>query len=279
MLRLSSATPGYRERMARLNPLPAPGAVPITSGPNGPGIDHEKEPRQRSVQRSRRCRSVPIGLARMYVPRSGFLLLLSLAAAVVLQAVPASAQTDARPRLVALVLKGEQVGTGYRLLQRPDGHGVAGLVTLDMCGFTFRSEQLRTARLQVNYVRPGSPVKLSNEVVTYRPGGAAEAMREVAAAARSCPTTPVASTVQGVGPVSYRVRRTTAHELLPGAVVLRIHVSGTVRGKHVSEANLAVYQRSGDILSALYAFGGTQEARERIALHAAAESASNLQRR
>ncbi len=98
----------------------------------------------------------------MYFMGSRLLMLGSLAAAaVVLQTAPAWARTDAQPKLTALVLKGNQVGPGYRLLQRPDGYGVAGFVTLDMCGFTFRSEQLRTARLQVNYVRTGSPVKLS----------------------------------------------------------------------------------------------------------------------
>jgi hypothetical protein len=191
----------------------------------------------------------------------------------------AQARTGAQPTPSALVLKGKQVGPGYRLLQRPDGHGVNGYVTLDLCGFGFPSEQLRTARLQVNYARPGAPVKLSNEVVTYRPGGAAQAMREVALAVVHCPTKPVASNVQGVGPVTYRIRRLPSSDLLPGAIALRIRLSGTVRGKRLTETDTDIYQRSGNVLSAVYAFGGTQTARERIALHAAAESASNLTRR
>jgi hypothetical protein len=215
----------------------------------------------------------------MSVMGSRFLLLMSLvAAAVGLQTGPVSARTDATPNLATLVLKGGQVGPGYRLLQRPDGHGVAGFVTLDMCGFAFRSEHLRTARLQVNYVRTGFPVKLSNEVVTYRPGGAAQAMREVAAAVATCPTTPVSSTVRGVGPLTYRIRRIPAPHLLPGAIALRVHISGTYAGKQFSATDVAIYQRSGNILSGLYAYGGTQAARERITLHAAAQSASNLTR-
>src|SRR5918911_5117485 len=76
--------------------------------------------------------------------------------------------SGATPVLTRVVLRAAQVGPGYRLQQRPDGHGVRGLVTLDLCGFSFPSERLRTARLQVNYVRSGSTVRLSNEVVTYR---------------------------------------------------------------------------------------------------------------
>src|SRR4051794_216979 len=109
-----------------------------------------------------------------------FVLLIGVVgAAVAAQTVSAGARADAQPKLAALVLKGGQVGPGYRLVQRPDGHGVSGLVTLDICGFRFRSEQLRTDRLQVNYVRSGEPVKASNEVVTYRPGGSVQAMKEL----------------------------------------------------------------------------------------------------
>ena len=91
--------------------------------------------------------------------------------------------TDARratnPILNRLVLKGPQVGAGYKLVQRPDGHGARGYVTLDMCGFVFPSENLRTDRLQVNYKRAGTAVELSNEVVSYRPGGAAQSLQEI----------------------------------------------------------------------------------------------------
>jgi len=193
-------------------------------------------------------------------------------------AVSTPARSDTKPSVSRIVLTGAQIGPGYRLIQRPDGHGVAGFVTLDLCGYTFRSEQLRVARLQVNYVRPGSAVKLSNEVVVYRPGGAAEAMREVAAAARTCPKTPVSSTVQGVGPLSYRITRLTDSRLLPGAIALRLRIGGVVRGKRLSETVVSIYQWHGNVFSGVYGYGGTTATREAIATHAAAESAANLKR-
>jgi hypothetical protein len=209
-----------------------------------------------------------------------FMLLVTfLGFAVSVETVSASARVSAPPSLAALVLEGRQVGPGYRLVQRPDGHGVAGLVTLDICGFTFRSESLRTDRLQVNYVRSGAPVKASNEVVRYRPGGSAEALKEVAHAVATCPTKPVGSPVRGVGPLTFRITHIRVAHLLPGAIALRITTSGTVRGKHVSETYAAIYQRRANVLSAFYAFGGTRDARERLALHAAAASALNLRGR
>jgi hypothetical protein len=208
---------------------------------------------------------------------SRVLLLASFAAfAAALVAGSVSAAGGGQPKPSSVVLKGAQVGPGYRLVERPDGRGVAGFVTLDMCGFRFASETLRTDRLQVNYVHQGSPVQLSNEVVSYQPGGAAQAMREVAAAVATCPKTPVSSTVRGVGPLTYRLQRLTTSHLLPGAIALRLSVSGPMYGKHVSETTVAIYQRRGSVLSAVYGWAGTQQKRESLAVHAAAASASNL---
>ena len=108
------------------------------------------------------------------------------------------ASTEATPSLDSLVLRGTTGRSGYVLKRRPDGVGVRGFVTLDMCGFDFRSESLRTGRLQVNYSRQGSPEILSNEVVSYRPGGAGQAMREVERSIRQCPSGPVPSEIKGV---------------------------------------------------------------------------------
>jgi hypothetical protein len=72
---------------------------------------------------------------------------------------------------------------------------VAGQVTLDLCGYTFHTEALRLARLQVTYTRAGAPL-ISNEVVAYKPGGAASALREVRAAIAHCPAGYVSSGVR-----------------------------------------------------------------------------------
>src|SRR5438105_15275448 len=98
----------------------------------------------------------------------------------------------AQPSLTKLALKPAQVGQGYVLVQRTDGHGTAQR-TLDLCGTSnYASESMRTARLQVNYLRPKGKYAISNEVVTYKAGGAAQAMRELAQHAAHCPTKPIA---------------------------------------------------------------------------------------
>ena len=148
------------------------------------------------------------------------------------------------PGLSTFVLQAAQVGTGYRLQERSDSHCVQQCVTLDLCGFTFKSETLRTGRLQVNYLRKGS-LTLSNEVVSYRSGGAASAIDELDRAVATCPGTPVPSTVQGVGPLTYRLTRLTDNHLLPGYVALRVHISGKANGKSISGTAVAVYQTEG----------------------------------
>ena len=134
--------------------------------------------------------------------------LLGLALAGLVAAIAAATAAPASgTQLDKVVLRASQVGAGYRLLQRPDGHGAAGFVTLDMCGYRFTSEADRTGRLQVNYVRAGAPIKFSNEVVTYAVGGARLALREINQAVDHCPSGPVTSTVKGVPPVTYRITR------------------------------------------------------------------------
>jgi hypothetical protein len=182
--------------------------------------------------------------------------------------------------LSAVVLQPAQVGLGYRLQERSDSHCVQRCVTLDLCGFTFKSEKLRTGRLQVNYLRKGS-LSLSNEVVSYQSGGTTAARDELDRAVATCPRTPVPSSVRGFGPVTYRLTRLTDNKLLPGYVALRMHVSGTANGKSISGTTVAVYQTEGNILSGVYTGLGpdsTAASQVRSALHAAEGSAANLKR-
>jgi hypothetical protein len=184
------------------------------------------------------------------------------------------------PSLQRVVLRTSQVGRGYVLKVIPGGRSVQGQVTLDMCGFRFGSEDRRTERLQAVYVRRGSKLALSNEVVSYRPGGAEYAMREVAQAIRTCPRQPVPSAVRGVPSLSYRIAllSSAGKRLLPGAIVMRVTVSGTLRGKKEIETSFVVYQRSGDILSGIYVYGGSMKSRRELAFAASAQSARNLKR-
>jgi hypothetical protein len=112
---------------------------------------------------------------------------------------------DSGFRLDHLVLRSSQVGQRYVLKQIPGGRRVRGEVTLDMCGYNFKSERRRVARLQVGYVRKDSSLTLSNEVVRYQERGATQAMGEIAEAIRTCPKRPVRSNIAGVPPLTYDI--------------------------------------------------------------------------
>jgi hypothetical protein len=186
----------------------------------------------------------------------------------------------AAPTPVAkMVLTPAQVGPGYVLLQRQDGFGVKSTVTLDLCGRAgYPSEKLRTARLQVNYLKRGTTLGLSNEVVRYKSGGARQALEEAMQHARSCPSTPIASGDPTLPPLRFTITRIKGTKLLPGYLAVRVRVRGTVRGKKIDETSYAVYQRLGNVLSGTYSFGPNTQAQLRFVLHAAQQSAANLRR-
>jgi hypothetical protein len=178
-----------------------------------------------------------------------------------------------------MVLTPGQVGPGYVLLQRQDGFGVKSTVTLDLCGRAgYPSEKLRTARLQVNYLKRGTTLGLSNEVVRYKSGGARQALEEAMQHARSCPSTPIASGDPTLPPLRFTITRIKGTKLLPGYLAVRVRVRGTVRGKKIDETSYAVYQRLGNVLSGTYSFGPNTQAQLRFVLHAAQQSAANLRR-
>ena len=199
---------------------------------------------------------------------------------VVATAVPSAAARSADPgvALRQVVLRSAQVGQGYVRKAIRGGGEVRGQVTLDLCGRSFASENQRTGRLQVAYIRRGTTLAVSNEVVSYRPGATALAMKEVEQAVRTCPPHEVGSRVRGVPPLRYRFTRlsTAGKGLLPGAIVLRMTVSGTVNGQKLTETSFGVYQRRGNILSGIYVYGGSVEKRRAMAFSAAAASARNL---
>ena len=125
----------------------------------------------------------------------------------------------------------------------------------------------------------GTVIQLSNEVVSYQPGGANEAIRELDEAIDTCPRTPVGSKVQGLGPLTYRITRVEDARLLPAYVALRIHITGTAAGKHISGTTVAVYQDRRNILSGVYTDlgpDGTVAAQVRAGLHGAEAAARNL---
>jgi hypothetical protein len=202
--------------------------------------------------------------------------LLAAAIWLVVLAVPAIA---ANQPLQKVLLRPGQVGAGYQLLRFKQGNVVAGQVTLDLCGLSFPSERLRLARRQVAYLHHGKVVQLSNEVVRYKRGGAQQALRELRSAAARCPRGPVSGPVRGVGPITYRLTRFTNGRLLREHLALLVHGVGKIDGRHVDTTVLHVFQVRGDVLSGIYTDGtGGIRVQRRVGLHAAAESAKNLER-
>jgi hypothetical protein len=186
---------------------------------------------------------------------------------------------SAAPDVEKLILQPAQVGKGYGVYQRKDGAGVKGTVTLDLCGRSgYTSEKQRVSRLQVNYLKSRTTPGLSNEVVTYKPGGAALAMREVVRHAVNCPHRPIATGEPGLPPLRFTITKLRDSKLLKGYLAVRVRVTGKVNGKQVDQTSYAAYQRFGNVLSGIYSFGDNTPAQFRLFLHAAEESAQNLRR-
>jgi hypothetical protein len=198
---------------------------------------------------------------------------IALAVAVLVFAPAAAA---APPSVASLILKPAQVGKGYVMLARQDGSGVSGTITMNLCGTDYASETKRATRIQVDYLKPANLLGLSNEVVTYKSGGAAQAMHEALAHAINCPAKPMQSGVPGVPPLTYQIRRLTVPGLLEGYLAVRVHTTGTVNGKKVDQISYAIYQRLGNVLSGVYSFGPDTKEQRAFAFAAARQSAKNL---
>jgi hypothetical protein len=178
-----------------------------------------------------------------------------------------------------LILKPAQVGHGYVMLGRKDGAGTKQ-VTLDLCGRTgYPSEAKRIGRLQVDYLKQGSNLGLSNEIVVYKEGAAAQAMHEVVHHAATCPKTAVKADPT-LPPLHFTITRIKVPKLLPGSLAVRVRVRGTVKGKHYDQVSYAVYQRLGNVLSGTYSFtlGASASAQRDFIVHAAQQSAANLRK-
>jgi|tagenome__1003787_1003787.scaffolds.fasta_scaffold20491593_1 hypothetical protein len=172
------------------------------------------------------------------------------------------------------VLRAAQVGPGTITREIPGGRDVSGEVTLDLCGYRFRSEKQRVARLQLSWIsNTGGPPFLSNEVVAYKPGGAARALTELRHAVATCPKGFVKSPIAGAGLIKNKFNRIKGKSFLPGTVGLIDHITEKTHGKTLRFDSLLVYQARGNILSAIYSFGVM---RLPLVVHAATQSAKNL---
>jgi len=177
-----------------------------------------------------------------------------------------------------VVLRAAQVGPGFTRHTLLGGSQVRNQVTLDLCGQTFKSESLRTARLQVVYTKPGGTTALSNEVVTYRGRGAQEALAEVQHVASHCPTAPQTGPAPGEGPARYKTTILRGPGLLPDVVAVVLHINGLIGGRQVVANAVIVYQVRKNVLSAVYTYGPKLPAQIKLGIHAAGEAAANLRR-
>ena len=208
-----------------------------------------------------------------------------LAAIVVCAAVPAACggsatQVPAGPAvgssdLNKLILRASQVGRGYRLVHPRNGRGTRAR-TLDVCGYFYPSEYYRRARLQVDYRRAGGGVIVSNEVVTYLPGTAGTALAELRKVVRHCSRGLMGNMAPGMDAVTWSLRWLSVRALRPGYVALLMHADTQIRGGMRSNTAAAIYQRNGDVLSAVYAVGGNLKQMLHVELRAARAVARNL---
>lgn len=201
------------------------------------------------------------------------LILICAGAALVAASTAAAALVATPAQTVAhLVLRPAQVAPDVTLKRLPGGNQVTGQVTLDLCGYTFRSEALRVARLQVAYARGATSV-VSNEVVAYKPGGATSALRELRTAIANCPSGYVASKVRGIGQLKNSITRVSTPGTLPGSVAILDRITQKLNGKTAQFDAILVFQARRDVLSAVYGYG---RAELPLVRHAAAQSALNL---
>jgi hypothetical protein len=182
--------------------------------------------------------------------------------------------------LRTVLLPPAQVGNGYQLIARSDGFGVKSAPTLDLCGRRgYASEKLRVDRLQVNYLKQHTTLGLSLELVRYKPGGTAQALREVGLHAMTCPHTPVASGQKGVGPLRFTITRIHDPKLLKGYVAVKVRAVGKLtNGTKIDQTSYAVYQALGDVLAGVYSFGPNTPAQLQFELRAAEHSAAVLRK-
>ncbi len=190
--------------------------------------------------------------------------------------VAAAAAAATSPSVATLILRAEQVGPGYVLQHPADGRGVAASPTLNLCGNDYPSESRRLTRLQTNYVHSSTTLAISNEVVSYTPGGAAQAMREVIKHAANCKHHLLTTGLKSVPTVVVKVTRIQVPHLLKEYLAVRILTTGKLNGKSFTQTSFAVYQRHGDVLSGVYSSGLTIAPQLRLCLHAAEQSAHNL---
>jgi hypothetical protein len=203
-----------------------------------------------------------------------WILVWTCSALIVASAAAGAIAASPAQNVTRVVLRAAQVAPDVTQKRFAGGNQVAGQVTLDLCGYTFRTEALRLARLQVVYTRGTIPVA-SNEVVAYKPDGAASALRELRTAVAHCPAGYVSSKVRGTGQLKNSITHVSAPGTLPGTIAILDRITQKLNGKTTRFDAILVFQARRDVLSGVYGYG---EAQLPLVRHAAAQSARNLKK-
>lgn len=177
--------------------------------------------------------------------------------------------TDSGP-LDSYLLPPTDIGAGALMALIPGGRSVSDQATLDFCNFDYTSENLRSARVQVQYV--GSGQSASNEFVRYRSGGAAAAFSELQKAIAGCPS----SYNESGGQVSNIHRLSDLSGLAKNSAAVSFTSTFTGIGGVVHEATTVVYQFDGDYFSGVYVYGTDAAAVQSAAAKLGAASAKLL---
>ena len=163
---------------------------------------------------------------------------------------------------------GDFVTADMRLYLPKGGRRVVGEVTLDQCGGHFPSEAARIARRQMGVVVRGMVpgTGYSNEVVVYTGDAAAQALSELRAATRACPTGRyLRSAVAGTPPLRYEILANHSNPArLPvhsGQYILERLTARSGRSLYLA----AVFQQKGDVLDGSYLVAVKRPSRARIA--------------
>jgi hypothetical protein len=125
----------------------------------------------------------------------------------------------------ALVVAPEKLDSSWTMQLSEGGDGLR-VNTLDLCGAPYPSDALRTARRQVEYGPDSDDMTISNEIVTYRPGGAAQALKEVQQAVATCPGGEVQEKDLHGGMAVYHVQKllVTGPKWLPGTQAYYVEI-------------------------------------------------------
>jgi hypothetical protein len=166
----------------------------------------------------------------------------------------ASASGSAQDVLRTVALKSDDLPANATLKLLEDGDQVAGQVTLDLCGASFPSEHLRTARLQQVAKDASGVTVVNDENVMYQSAeGAVQALTELRKTISACdPSKFMHSHVSDVPDLRYELIPIAEAEL---AGLTRDHVAFTAKltaqnGQTATEA--LVYQRRGAVLVGVY---------------------------